>query len=129
MSASSFPGLAIPKGTPRRLVKSRASRQQAAADKLVYAHVDARDGLRCRICGIYAGVDAHRHHLRGRRFTTIHDVCNLCQDDHEALHVRVGGKLMKLSGDAEARDKFGRLCGLVLDVRQNDGTWRREEGL
>ena len=129
MSASSFPGLALPKPEPRARVKGRASRQQAARDRLVYQHVTERDGWRCRACQAYTGVDAERHHLRGRRFTTVQDVCILCNECHAALHVRVGGKLMQLSGDAEARDKFGRLCGLVLDVRQNDGTWRREEGL
>ena len=121
--------LAIAKPEPRARVKSRASRQQAAQDRLVYQHVSERDGWRCRACREYTGVDAERHHLRGRRYTTANDCCVLCDECHAALHVRVGGKLMKLSGDAEARDRFGRLCGLVLEVRQNDGTWRREDGL
>ena len=107
----------------------REARQQAKADKDVYAYVSERDGLRCRACHAYGGVDIERHHLRGRKFTTTQDVCCLCDDCHGCLHVRVGGKLMKLYGDADARDRFGRLNGLTLETRNNDGTWRREEGL
>ena len=105
------------------------ARQQAKADRQVYKDVDARDGLRCRACRTYAGIDAHRHHLKGRKFTTVQDVCNLCDECHELLHVRVGGKLLKLYGDANLRNEHGALCGLTLETRNNDGTWRTEEGL
>lgn len=129
MGASNFAGLAIPKPEPHKRSKGRAERAQAKADRLVYQHVNQRDGLRCRACGVYAGIDAHRHHLVSKKITTPEAVCCVCEECHDCLHVRVGGKLMQLSGDAEARDRFGRLCGLVLEVRQNDGSWRVETGL
>lgn len=120
---------ALAKPEPHTRVKARADRQQAKADKEVYAYVSDRDGLRCRACGEYGGVDIHRHHLRGRAFTTASDVCCLCDDCHGFLHIRVGGKLLKLSGDANARDAYGALNGLTLETRQNDGSWRVETGL
>lgn len=107
----------------------REARQQAQADKAVYETVTQRDGLRCRACGEYCGFTGHRHHLRGRRYTTNRDVCLVCEDCHDLLHVRVGGKLMKLSGDADARNERGMLNGLTLQTRQNDGSWRTETGL
>ena len=120
---------ALAKPEPRKRIKARGQRRKADADKVVYTHVEVRDWLHCRACRAYAGVDAHRHHLKGRKFTTIHDVCILCPDCHDLMHVRVGGKLMKLYGDANLRNEHGALCGLTLETRNNDGTWRTEEGL
>ena len=109
------------RGTAKRQ-KAVGQRRQAKADKLVYRAVDARDGLRCRICGEYAGLDIHRHHMRGRKFTTLNDVCHLCDDCHGLLHVRVGGKLLKVYGDANVSK------GLTVETKQNDGQWRVESG-
>jgi hypothetical protein len=109
------------KGTAKRQ-KAAGQRAQAKADKLVYQAVDARDGHRCRICGEYAGIDIQRHHIRGRKFTTLNDVCHLCDDCHGLLHVRVGGKLLKVYGDANVSK------GLTVETKQNDRQWRVESG-
>jgi hypothetical protein len=100
----------------------------AKQHRAVYAHVGERDGLRCRACGTYGGVDIHRHHLRGRKFTTHEDVCCVCDDCHDRLHVRVGGKTLKLYGDADVRNSAGMLCGLTIEIRQANGIWIKEHG-
>ena len=131
-----------PKGVTARLRASK-KRQRHAGDKAVYLAAFERDGYRCRACSEYVGVDAHPHHLRGKRFTATPDIATLCQDCHGFLHVRVGGKLMKIYGDADQRDDRGRLCGLTLETRENNGApimgdgyiarggvqWRVESGL
>ena len=109
------------KGTAKRQ-KAAGQRVQAKADKLVYQAVDARDAHRCRICLEYSGLDIHRHHLRGRMFTTLNDVCHLCNDCHALLHVRVGGTLLKVYGDANV------VGGLTVETRQNNDQWRVESG-
>ena len=109
------------KGTTKRQ-KASGKRKQSKADRLVYAAVDARDGHRCRICGEYSGIDIQRHHLRGRMFTTLNDVCHLCNDCHALLHVRVGGTLLKVYGDANV------VGGLTVETRQNNDQWRVESG-
>lgn len=100
----------------------------AKSERAVYEHVSERDGLRCRACSEYGGIDIQRHHLRGRKYTTIQDVCCLCDDCHDLLHVRVGGKLLKVYGDAEQRNAWGVPNGLTVETRNNDGTWRVETG-
>lgn len=107
----------------------RAARRQATIDRAIYALVTTRDGYRCRACHVYCGVMGHRHHLRGRQFTTVHDVCVICEGCHSLLHVRVGGKRLKLYGDANQRNEHGALNGLTLETRQIDGTWSVENGL
>ena len=89
------------------------------ADRAVYAHVTERDPI-CRGC--HARPTTQRHHLRGRKFTTIQDVCGVCDSCHEALHVRVGGKTLKLYGDAEARTPWGNPLCLTAERRIN-GVW------
>lgn len=51
MSASSWPGLAIPKPEPRKRVKARKKRQFAKARKTCRAARYAKDGGRCVRCG------------------------------------------------------------------------------
>lgn len=109
------------KGSKKR-EKACAKARQRRSDWFVYQAVDLRDGHRCRICLKYAGVDIHRHHLRGRMFTTLNDVCHLCNDCHALLHVRVGGTLLKVYGDANV------IGGLTVETRQNNDQWRVESG-
>ena len=92
---------------------SKASK--ARADKAVYAAVTDRDQLFCRACGTYAGISAHRHHLKGRAFTTVEDVCLLCPSCHADVHVRVGGKRLKFYGDANVRRGWAP-DGLTIEV-------------
>ena len=89
----------IPKPEPLKRVKARRQRQQSAADRLVYAAVTARDGNLCRVCGSQQFVE--RHHLKGRKFTTTQDVCCLCDDCHGLIHPRIGGKRLKVEGNAD----------------------------
>lgn len=110
--------LACPK--PVRVVSA------AKVQRAVYQHVSERDELRCRACGTYEGEDIHRHHLRGRGFTTVEDVCCVCDDYHEKLHVRIGGKRLRISGNAEQRNAAGVLNGLTIERRQPNGTWMVE---
>ena len=64
-----------------------------------------------------------RHHLRGRKHTTVEDVCGLCDDCHELLHVRVGGKKLKITGNAELRSAWGMPCGLTVERHCGDRGW------
>lgn len=89
-----------PKPTPRRLIKARRQRQAATSARAVYAHVTARDWDQCRVCG--SRLLVQRHHLRGRKFTTAEDVCCLCDACHDLIHPRIGGKRLKVEGNAEA---------------------------
>jgi len=84
--------------TARR--RAARKRQTQAAARKVYEAVDARDQGVCRACGQYAGPSVHRHHLRGRQETTVQTVCHLCPACHAQIHVRVGGKRLRVWGDA-----------------------------
>lgn len=103
------------KGTHKRQ-KRKAERVQAKADRFVYEWVTARDGGRCRVCQQERG-EMHRHHLRGRKFTTKEDVCLLCEECHGGTHVRVGGKWLDVRGNAD------RPNGLMVRMRLG-GEWK-----
>lgn len=109
--------------------KRRGKRLEAINNAMVYMLIDLRDRFRCRACSTYAGIDVHRHHLRGRTCTTLADVCHLCPTCHGWLHVRVGGVRLKLSGNADQRNRFGALNGLAAEWKQADGSWRMEAEL
>lgn len=119
-------GTATPKpakGTAKRQ-KAAGQRAQAKADKLVYAAVDARDGLRCRICGEYAGLDIHRHHLVYRSaggLTTTANILSLCPTCHV---VGIHGGRLKASGDADERGRYGRLCGVRVEQLNTGDVWQ-----
>lgn len=75
----------------RRKVKGPTARRRAAkkakdhrGDPVVYAAVDARDGLRSRYSGVYVGASIHRHHIERRRpgNTTVENVISLSPDEH-----------------------------------------------
>ena len=104
----------------------RRSKRVSKADRAVYQAVSDRDDYRCRSCGAYGGIDIHRHHLIGRSSTTTATVCCLCRACHSLLHVRIGGKRLRIHGDADQRDSRGRLCGLTLDQRTVGDTWVTE---
>lgn len=111
------------KGTAKRQ-KAAGQRAQAKADKLVYAAVDARDGLRCRICLEYAGLDIHRHHLVYRSaggLTTTANILSLCATCHV---VGVHGGRLKASGNADERGRYGRLCGVRVEQLNTGDVWQ-----
>ena len=97
--AIDYSALAIAKPEPRTRAKARRQRQTATAARAVYAHVTARDRDSCRVCGSRQLIQ--RHHLRGRRFTTPEDVCCVCDACHDLIHPRIGGKRLRVEGNAE----------------------------
>ena len=111
------------RGTAKRQ-KAAGQRRQAKADKLVYRAVDARDGLRCRICGEWAGLDIHRHHLVYRSaggLTTTANILSLCPTCHV---VGIHGGRLKASGDADERGRYGRLCGVRVEQLNTGDVWQ-----
>ena len=93
------------RGTAKRQ-KAAGQRVQAKADKLVYAAVDARDGLRCRVCLEYRGPDIQRHHIVPRSLgglTTTANVVSLCAECHL---IGVHGKKLTISGNADEKLKI-----------------------
>jgi len=72
-------------------VKARLKRLQARQDRKVYEAVDLRDGLRCRVCGIFCGQSIHRHHVVYRSQggkTELSNLISLCVKHHQAIHAR-----------------------------------------
>ena len=111
-----------------------------AAHQRVYELVSIRDPW-CRACGqsFSESCPSHRHHLRGRKYTTVNDVCCLCAACHAGVHPRVGGKTLKIYGDADARDAQGKPNGLTVERVHNgpitetcyftrSGAWWQIEG-
>lgn len=84
----------------------------AASDRAVYQAVTERD-VCCRVCGSTQNME--RHHIRGRKFTSTQDVVLLCGTCHDFLHVRVGGKRLRVSGNADEQ--------LVVHFRDGAGGW------
>lgn len=111
------------KGTAKRL-KAWQKRMDGLLLKLAVSLVDVRDGHRCRICNDYEGADIQHHHIvyrsRGGKHTTA-NLISLCATCHLVL---VHGGHFKLSGDADARDRFGRLCGVTAE--RVTGEWKGE---
>lgn len=130
MSASNWPGLAIPKPEPRWKTKQRKASAELKLIKEVYAQVDKRDGHCCRICfkrvgGIGVLYAAHHHHLISRSIAsrdekhTTKNIVTLCPPCHDAVE---NSGLLKLEGDADARNSVGVLNGLTL-WKAGDGDW------
>jgi hypothetical protein len=126
MGASNFQGLAIPKPEPRWKAKAKQAADNTRLLKLCYADVDRRDGHGCRVChkrvgGIGMLYAAHHHHLVYRSKGGAHERANvvtLCVRCHQAVH---DGEI-RLTGDADARDPVGVLCGVKLE-RAADSGW------
>jgi len=82
---------AVKRRKPGVVAKRRATAKRTAhkGDKAVYAAVDARDGQKSRLSGVYAGAAIHRHHISKRRpdNTTVENVISLLASEHlERLH-------------------------------------------
>lgn len=130
MGASNWPGLAIPKPEPRWKSKDRKVKDEAKTIKEIYALVDKRDQHCCRICrkrvgGVGLLYAVHHHHLVSRSVApkaikhTTANVCSLCNDCHDKVE---NSGLLKIHGDADARDPIGVLCGLTVE-KAVDGGW------
>lgn len=130
MGASNWEGLAIPKPPPRWKDKAKKAAENTRILKAAYAKVDARDSHCCRVCrkrvgGIGMLYAAHHHHLTPRSLGGQHEtqnICTLCVSCHDAIH---SSGLMRLSGDANARNSVGVLNGLKLE-RSTDAGWKIE---
>lgn len=107
------------KGSAKQ-AKAAGKRQQAKLDAFIYRHVTDRDPL-CRGC--HMEPTTQRHHLLGRKITSEATVCGVCDDCHDLLHVRVGGKKLKIYGDAETRSAWGMACGLTVERHCGDRGW------
>lgn len=130
MGASNWPGLAIPKPTPRWKKKAEKVAAEVSEIKAVYALVDKRDGKCCRICykrcgGIGLLYAVHHHHIVSKSIAdkaikhTTANIVSLCNACHDAVE---NSGLLRLTGDADARNPIGVLCGLTLE-RAGDGGW------
>ena len=111
------------KGSKKR-EKACAKARQRRSDWFVYQAVDLRDGLRCRICLEYAGLDIHRHHLVYRSAggrTATENVLSLCANCHL---VGIHGGRLKASGDADERGTDGRLCGVRVEQLNTGDVWQ-----
>jgi hypothetical protein len=114
----------------RHEAKARKDREAEAALAACYKQVDERDKLHSRRSGklltkghLEAPQRVERHHMqtRGKYPELINDPANvitLAGDEHAEVKA---GKA-RYSGDANLRDKDGRLCGVKYE-RITDGGW------
>lgn len=109
------------KGFTRADAKAARDAEDARAERECYASVDVRDGLRCRVTGVQLtrGASltkrAHRHHMEKRSQGGGHDTRNVVTVSpkvHDDIHVR---GILRLSGDADAKDERGRLAGVKVE--------------
>lgn len=129
MGASNWDGLAIPKPKPRWLDKAKKVNDEKKAERECYALVDRRDSHCCRVCRARVGgvgmlQAVHHHHLQYRSRGGAHETANvvsLCVKCHHAVH---NGD-MRISGDADARNSVGVLCGIKLERAAESG-WKVE---
>lgn len=115
----------------RHEAKDRRKAQKAAEQRECYAAVDARDQSVCRVTGIFlvlGHADPHkrkeRHHMNPRSLGGEHDTRNVITIS-AFLHTLIHAGKRHLSGDADARDPSGSLCGVQYDVLTDAG-WKTE---
>jgi hypothetical protein len=133
LHSSALPRYApIPKtvnGRTRAEEKHVRDNAKDAEEARCYALVDARDELRDRVTGKLLSkrggltTRVERHHMKGRGAGGKHETSNVVTVSPEThAEIEVKGTL-RLSGDADARDDRGRLCGVKVERLQND-VWR-----
>jgi hypothetical protein len=119
----------VPVGQLSRLQQKQQRRaEETAALRACYAHADARDGDRCRVCTRRISTRAlgqlektiHHHLVYRSRSSDPHrneNVVCICSICNEAIHTT---GTLKLEGDADLRDAVtGRLAGIAV--------WRLKE--
>lgn len=105
---------------------------EAANWRNVCRLVDTRDDHRCRVCKrrvVARAIDSRErgehHHLikrsQGGEDITANVVLLCVGKCHDDIHVRA---LMKLAGDADARDHEGRLCGVRVERYLDGSDWQ-----
>lgn len=128
----------VPRGTPllksvngETRVSEKAARraQEAREQRECYRLVDLRDHLVCRVSGVRLSLSGgmtrrvHRHHMERRSQKKGHDtrdVVTVSPAIHAQIHV-TGTR--RLSGDADARNERGQLCGVRNEVLVLGSTW------
>jgi hypothetical protein len=123
---------AIPKGKPRFDSKKQRKAEKDAHERKVHQAVDSRDKNCCRVCGRYCSPLAvgllergHRHHLTYRSKGGDTSTVNLVTLDAHC-HADVHAGRLRLSGDADARDKAtGKLNGIKVE-RATESGWKVE---
>lgn len=125
LHSSALPRFApIPKtvnGRTRSEDKHAKDNAKDAAEARCYALVDARDELRCRVTGKLLSkrggltTRVERHHMISRGAGGPHESWNVVTVSPEThAEIEVKGTL-RLTGDADARDERGRLCGVKVE--------------
>jgi hypothetical protein len=132
LHSSSLPRFApIPKtvnGRTRADEKAVKDKAEDAAERACYRLVDKRDRFRCRVTGVLLAIGGslttavQRHHLIPRSQGGPHETWNVLTVSraiHDLIHVH---GTLRLSGDADARDSDGKLCGVKVE-KLLDGVW------
>lgn len=130
MSGEDLHSSALPRFTPipktvngRSRADDKAARdaQEARDERECYRAVDRRDRFRCRVTGVLLTLGGsltngvQRHHLIPRGRGGYHDTANVITVSrrcHDLIHV---AGTLRLSGDADARDGNGKLCGVKVE--------------
>jgi 5-methylcytosine-specific restriction endonuclease McrA len=116
------------KGKTRADEKTERDKADDAAEQACYRLVDKRDRFRCRVTGVLLVMGGsltkaiHRHHLIFRSQQGPHETWNvltISRAVHDLIHVH---GTLRLSGDADARDADGKLCGVKVE-KLLDGVW------
>lgn len=126
-------GLMFPKtvnGRTRAEDKRLRDNAEALEEARCYALVDARDGLRSRVSGKLLSkrggltTRVERHHMVGRGAGGKHETSNVVTvSPEEHAEIEVKGTL-RLTGDADARDHRGTLCGVKVERLTNGDVWK-----
>lgn len=110
--------------TERKIQKKRDQEKERAE---CYRKVDARDQMRCRVSGVRVNpyaidprVRGEHHHLLYRSRGGAHQTQNVCLVS-KAVHEQIHAGLLRVTGDADARDHTGKLCGLVVERPTPEG--------
>lgn len=121
--------LAFPKtqnGRTRAEDKHLRDNAKTLAEDHCYKAVDARDELRCRVSGKRLSKQGglttrvERHHMISRGAGGPHESWNVVTLSPE-VHGEITTKgTLRVTGDADARDDRGRLCGVRVERLVND---------
>lgn len=114
--------------------KDRRKREKEAEQAACYAGVDKRDESVCRVTGAFlvlGHADPHkrkeRHHMNPRSLGGQHDTANVITISGY-VHAFIHAGKCHLSGDADLRDRDGKLCGVQYDV-MTDAGWKTDRML
>jgi len=116
------------RGRTRADEKAARDKAEDAAERACYRQVDRRDRFRGRVTGVLLVIGGslttavQRHHLIPRSQGGPHatwNVLTVSRAIHDLIHVH---GTLRLSGDADARDADGKLCGVKVE-KVIEGVW------